>query len=188
MKRLAIIFLLAISTTFLHGQEPLVEKSIINVQTNLLGLWVNYEARVDDDISLRTEIGALTVITGGELWGDENLFNFVYVPVITIEPRFYYNLERRQAKSKNIAGNSGDFFSIKSTLFPGMVLFSNHDAEAIRQLSILPSWGIRRHFAGRFNIEFGLGLGFIINLDPESDASRAGAGGELNLRVGYSFY
>ncbi len=39
-------------------------------------------------------------------------------PVITAEPRWYYNLNKRVSKSKNIEGNSGNFISLKTSYHP----------------------------------------------------------------------
>jgi len=36
-------------------------------------------------------------------------------PVLTLEPRWYYNLNQRYAQSKNIKNNNGNFFGVYFT-------------------------------------------------------------------------
>jgi hypothetical protein len=67
-------------------------------------------------------------------------------PVITAEPRWYYNLNKRVNKSKRIDGNNGNFISLKTSYHPDWFVISNYDnINIISDISLVPTWGIRRN-------------------------------------------
>ncbi len=111
-------------------------------------------------------------------------------PVITAEPRWYYNLNTRLSKSKNIEGNSENFISLKTSFHPDWFVISNYDTiKIISDISIVPTWGIRKNIGNNFNYETGIGLGYRYifakqagYLENESDAVL-----NLHLRIGYRF-
>jgi hypothetical protein len=176
----------------LHAQENTsqsisVEKSIFGVQTGFLGVWVNNESKINSKLALRTEIGM-----DAGLWN--NIFNddlgLIFTPVLTLEPRFYYNLEKRDSKSKRIENNSGNFISVKTSFHPDWFVISTEDnLSVIEDLSIIPTWGIRRNLGESFNLEAGFGIGyqytFAKNIGYANNHSDVVA--NLNLRIGYVF-
>ncbi len=93
-------------------------------------------------------------------------------------------------KSKRIDGNSGNFFSLKTTYRPDWFTISNYEGyTVVNELSIIPTWGIRRHIGKHFTYEAGIGAGYQYQF-----AKQAGFGknnGEfalnLHLRIGYRF-
>ena len=103
-------------------------------------------------------------------------------PNIRIEPRLYYNLDKRAEKGKDISHNSGNFFGIALNYRPDVVLFSNSNLGAIESFSIVPKWGIRRNIGKNLHYEAGAGLGF----RHETDYGNYGEI-DLHLRIGYSF-
>lgn len=73
-----------------------VEHALYGVQTGLLGVWVFNEARLSNSLALRTEIG----LEAGMLFYASNLIGDVgtvtdFSPSISLEPRWYYNLDER---------------------------------------------------------------------------------------------
>jgi hypothetical protein len=111
-------------------------------------------------------------------------------PIITVEPRWYYNLNKREPKSKRIDGNSGNFISLKTSYHPDWFVISNYDdVNIISDISVIPTWGIRRNIAKQFNYETGIGIGYRYifakqagYLENESDVTI-----NLHLRIGYKF-
>ena len=87
-------------------------------------------------------------------------------------------------------GYSGNFLSIKTTYHPDIVLGSLRDNVVfISDISIIPTWGIRRNVGKHFTYETGIGIGYVhyfedenINLKEESDLAL-----NLHLRLGYRF-
>jgi hypothetical protein len=79
--------------------------------------------------------------------------------VIVIEPRYYYNLQKRAKDAKRIDGNSGNFIALKASYHPEFALFNADDAPVVSDFAIIPTWGIRRNIGDHFNYEAGLGVG-----------------------------
>jgi len=192
MKRITIsksMFYLSILmlTTFAKAQDASVEKSTYGIQTGILGVWVHREVKLSNEIALRVELGMDAGIFGGSFYPKTG---FLMTPVITVEPRWYYNLEKRQSKSKNISGNSGNFLSIKTSYNPNWFTISNYDnVEIINQFSIIPTWGIKRNIGQNFTYETGIGLGYRYYFAKSQGYTQneGTAAVNLHLRIGYRF-
>jgi hypothetical protein len=102
------------ATKLIVQEEVSVEKSIFGIQVGTMGIWVNNEIKLANTIALRSEAGF--EITN---WRIGNTFyrrgdRDIYVPlVLTIEPRYYFELKKRHSKGLSIANNSAAFLSIK---------------------------------------------------------------------------
>jgi hypothetical protein len=105
MRKLLFVFLFSIFSIPTNAQNASVEDVVYGLQTGLLGVWVHNETRIADKFALRAELG----LDSGILGRGPNRSNFVMTPVITIAPRWYYNLNKRERKSKRVDGNSGNF-------------------------------------------------------------------------------
>ena len=110
-------------------------------------------------------------------------------PVLTLEPRWYYNLDKGTSKSRPIFGNIGNFVSLKTSYHPDWFVISNSgNVGIISDISITPTWGIRRTLGGNFNYEIGIGIGY-----GHLFAKQAGyrynesEAANLHLRIGYRF-
>ncbi len=175
------------------AQKAAVEKSITGIQTGLLGMWVNNETRLSDKISLHTELGFdAGIIEGTYIDGFtyKTGTSFYICPVLTAEPRWYYNLDKRFRSRKSILSNSGNFWGLKLSCHPDwFVISKRQDTEIADQINIIPKWGIRRSIGQHFNYEAGIGLGirhiFLKQYGFSEDQDEAAL--DLNLRVGYTF-
>ena len=169
------------------SQNASVEKSTFGIQTGFLGIWVHNEAKLANQFALRSELGLDTGIIETNVYGKSGLF---LVPSITLEPRWYYNLNKRVKKSRRTDGNSGNFISIKTTYHPDWFIISNeNNIVFVSDISIVPTWGIRRNIGSHFTYETGIGIGYIhyfkkenVVLKNESDVAV-----NLHLRLGYRF-
>ena len=174
-------------TLIAKSQTANVEKSTYGIQTGFLGIWVHNESKLTNSIALRTEIGFDSGIWGGSFYDGTG---FLMTPVITAEPRWYYNLNKRESKSRRIDGNSGNFVSLKTSYHPDWFVISNTDnVSIISDISIVPTWGIRRNVGKHFTYETGIGIGYRYIfakqagfLENESEATL-----NLHLRIGYRF-
>ena len=176
---LAIIFLMASKIT---SQNVSVEKSIFGIQTGILGIWVHNESRLSNKIALRTEIGFDVGYRDGS--GYDKVI--AMAPVLTLEPRWYYNLYKRNNKGYNTANNSANFVALKVSYRPDWFTISNKDdISIIDQVSIVPYWSIRRSIGLHFSYETGIGLGY--NYLFYSNQTIGEAAAELHLRIGYMF-
>lgn len=187
MKRTLLILILCGINLITNAQDTSVEKSIFGIQTGFLGIWAHNESKLLNQFALRSELGLDTGIFGSDV---NDINGLLLVPTITLEPRWYYNLNKRETKSKRIDGNSGNFFSIKTTYHPDWFVISSEDnINFISDISIIPTWGIRRNISNHFNYEAGIGIGYVhyfeednVVLLDDNDVTV-----NLHLRIGYRF-
>lgn len=183
---LALVLLGSVFSAISQGNG--VEKSTFSIQTGVLGLWINNEARLNDQIALRSEIGLDAGFFGGSRYYDGT--GYLLIPSITLEPRWYYNLGKRASRSKNIADNGGNFIALSTSFLPDWFVISNYEnINVINQLTIIPTWGIKRNIGTHFNYEAGFGIGYGYSFAKSAgfseDESLVAA--NLHLRFGYKF-
>ena len=150
MKKILLTLTFCGLTFIAKSQNASVEQSTYGIQTGVLGIWFHNETKLSEQITVRSELGFDSGIFGGSFYDG---VDFLMTPVITLEPRWYYNLDKRVSKSRNIAGNSGNFVSLKTSYNPDWFVISNYDnLRVVNQISIIPTWGIRRNIGKSFYI------------------------------------
>tara|TARA_B110000908_G_C9960494_1_gene316639 strand:+ start:77 stop:622 length:546 start_codon:yes stop_codon:yes gene_type:complete len=181
MKKIFLIYFLLLPFLVLAQKSSSVEKSIFTVQTGAVGIWVNNETRLTDEIALRTEIGLYTEIVANS--------GFFMAPEITLEPRWYYNIKKRVVNNKDITNNSASFVTLKINFKSDVFEISGYDDDfdrAKNSFAIIPKWGIKRNIGRHFNYELGCGAGYVF----QKNFSITNSGGivvDLHLRIGYNF-
>ena len=184
-KILLISLFSALSLFTTHAQETeTVEKSVSGVQVGVLGAWIHHETRLAEQFTLRAEIGLGATIFGGLYSGT----NYALSPVLTIEPRYYYNISKRAEKQKNTTANAANFISLKATYAPDWFVISNKDNVYVNSMiSLVPTWGMRRNIgSSNFNYELGFGLGYE-HVFYRYGGSDGGISVNLHARIGYRF-
>jgi hypothetical protein len=189
MKRIFIAALI-LCATIIRAQDAettaTVEKSIFNVQTGFLGLYANNEYRLSNHIALRTEVG---LEPGFTIRPDDSEWSLL--PMINLEPRYYYNIEKRAGKGRNVSGNAASFFTVSVRCNPDLVLYSTQeDAKMATFLAFIPKWGIRRNIGtSNFNYEAGIGIGYytLLGKDKKYYDRTSDVAIDLHLRIGYRF-
>ncbi len=187
MKQLLFTLVLTLSVFKIAAQNASVEKSTFGIQIGFLGVWAHNESKLTNSIALRSELGLDAAIFGENFVGSKS---FIMVPAITLEPRWYYNLNKRVDKNRRIDGNSGNFLSIKTTYHPDLVLGSLPNYTVfISDISIIPTWGIRRNVGKHFTYETGIGIGYYHLFEKENVImpDKNGVALNLHLRLGYRF-
>ncbi len=188
MKKITAFFILLISNVVLsQKQTASVEKSIFTAQTGLLGVWVTNEARISNQIALQTEFGLDVAVFDGERYSKTG---FLLTPVLNIEPRWYYNLNRRVSKNKNIHNNSGNYVALSLNYHPDWFVISNtSNINVYQSLAIIPKYGLKRSIGkSNFNYGFSAGIGFQ-NIYKEKYGYKNVTDTflDLSLRIGYTF-
>ena len=189
-----IIFGLTINS---NAQKASVEKTLFGIQTGFAGLWLNNETKLTNSIALRSEIGIENDFAVGDHYSGTG---FILQPVLNIEPRYYYNLEKRNSNRKKISKNSGNYVSIKTSYHPDwFVINLDENITKIADLSIIPTWGIKRQIGNHFNFETGIGFGYrIVYLKPNYRTANSQNVDDFalnrnkytpyfHLRIGYAF-
>lgn len=173
-----------------------VEKSIYGFQTGFLGAWLYNESRLSNEFALRSQVGFDFRIEGVgrfEFAGpNDDIYGILH---LSLEPRWYYNLEKRFNKGKSIDRNSGNFLSFYILgNFDDVSFTSNDRLRSIDQISFIPKWGIRRSLGKHFNYEAGIGFGYVryINgtaLNNQGGIFASGTKGnftaDIHLRIGF---
>lgn len=186
MKRIIFTLSLALLCVLSNqAQEINVKKSLFGVQIGLLGAWAYNESKLSDELAIRTELGLNLGVFNSFLTpgGTKTL----WAPVINLEPRWYYNLERRKKKGKPITNNNGNFLSLQVSYHPDLFVISSLDNITIpNQISVIPTWGIRRHIGNHFTYETGFGIGYRRILD-DIIGNRNDVAVNLHVRIGFDF-
>lgn len=185
MKKFITIILLGLTISS-FSQNFSIEKSITGIQIGFFGTEVYNETRLSNKIALRSQFGLNVGIFGGSLYEKTG---FILYPELSIEPKWYYNLDKRVRKNKNIKNNGANFYSLNIQYSPNWFVISNYDnIEVYNTLSIIPTWGFRRNFAEKFNYEFRIGLGYGVSYrDSEYLENEKGAIMDLGFKIGYDF-
>lgn len=180
MKKIALILFYCGLLITAKSQEASVESSTFGVQAGVVGFWGHNEAKLSRTTVLRSEIG----LAGG-LFHNSFAKTVLYLaPVITLEPRWYYNLSARQRKGKRIDKNSANFVSISADYSaPSPVISTNKNLVVNPKITFIPTWGIKRHLGGNFMYEVGTGLGYGYFFETQKSDVML----KIHLRIGYSF-
>ncbi|MFY7731348.1 MAG: hypothetical protein ACOVRN_17645 [Flavobacterium sp.] len=188
MKRLTLAIAICLCTFkgISQTSATTIEKSIWNVQTGLLGVYVNNEYRLSNAFALRTEVGldaGFAAKTNDTKWG--------MIPTINIEPRYYYNLAKRAEKGRNTSGNAANFFTV---LFKynadWFVISSADDVITENMIAVIPKWGISRNIGkSKFNYEAGIGIGYYnyFGSDRKYYTYPENVAVDIHSRIGYRF-
>lgn len=185
--KMIITLSICLFTFFSKAQNASVEKSTFGIQIGTLGIWAHREVKLTNEIALRAEIGMDAGFFGGSFYPKNG---YLMTPVITLEPRWYYNLDKRVSKSKNISGNSGNFLTLQTSYHPNWFVISNYDnVEIANQISIIPTWGLKRNIGKHFTYETGIGIGYRYIFAESAGYSKneEEAAANLHLRIGYRF-
>jgi hypothetical protein len=179
-KIIFIITVLLISYTG-TAQNTGVEKSIYSIEAGVLGFWLNNEVLLSNEIGLKNEMGMNAGLRGCSDCDTQ----YALTPVLTLEPRWYYNIVKRSAKGKIIKNNSANYATLGFTYYPDWFVISNApNARVENQITIIPKWGIKRTISNsNFNYELGIGIGKRYYFDSDEWDTAA----DLLIRIGYTF-
>lgn len=163
-----------------------VEQSIYGLQIGFLGIWGIHEARLTNNIALRSEIGFDAAMFGSNKAYSGSNVGVVLYPSLTLEPRFYYNLKKRTQKGRSIANNNGNFIAFKINYRPNWFTLSNvESSNGVDNIAFIPKWAIKRTVLQHLTFEVGMGVGYRLYFYP--DTTDAGIAYDLHLRIGYTF-
>lgn len=114
--------------------------------------------------------------------------NFMYgnywliVPIMQVEPRYYYNIVTRYDKGRRTINNSANYLSISANYQFGASIGRSSNVSSQNTFSLIPKWGIKRTIGNHFIFEFATGLGAYTS---GGNQWRVTPG--LDLKFGYSF-
>jgi hypothetical protein len=176
-----------------EGEKVSVEKNLYGTQLGLLSTSFYYETQLQRKITLRTEIGLALVFSTHD-YADpatEDESTTLIVPYLTLEPRWYYSLDRRKRLGKKTYNNSSNYVSLATSYISAKTpIINNDDFDVASAITIIPKYGIRRAFAKHFNYEFSGGIGYQYNVFSKTDGCNCDHNNttiDLQIRIGYDF-
>ncbi|MDR2680226.1 MAG: hypothetical protein LBC47_05385 [Tannerella sp.] len=144
-----------------YAQEARVEKSVWGVQAgSLLNICGYNELRLTDAVALRSEIGIQGSFSYSYISSFGSFTHYTITPELVVEPRWYYNLAKRQAKGKFTTHNSGNYLSLRTSFCPEWPAIHDSGSRPVSSLYVIPMWGIRRHYGEHFSFEASAGIGY----------------------------
>ena len=134
------------------SEKVSVEKSILSIQTGYFGTWINHELKFRKKFALRTELGTEYRLKFAIKQSFDSLKNQVS---IFLEPKYYFNLIKRESKNKNIKNNAANYISLRTNFN----ILNNLENGEIYFHTLTPTYGIRRNITSHFNLELSFGYG-----------------------------
>lgn len=154
--------------------------SIYGVQFGISGINLHKEIPISNSIVLRPEVG----LEFGYLYSSGfDLSIYTLTPKLELGSKWYYNINNRIKKNKKTSDNAFNYFSLSLSYLPDWFVISNYNISGTNNLSIIPTWGIRRNFGKKFNYEFN--VGYSGNYLPDFKVYENNL--YLDFKVGYKF-
>ncbi len=160
MKKIFIILVAIFTLSAAYAQKSDTKYLVSNhsVGFNLIGAEYSFEQPLGSSLfamNYSAGIGSNFSISSGTAY-------YSLVPYLTLEPRYFYNIKKRNLDGKSTLSNSANYLALKArVLLPSM--YANHSAmHSNVELHIAPVWGIKRVYSNHFLLDFylGAGLGF----------------------------
>jgi len=167
MKRLFLILLAVVTIGSVSLSAQVRADRTNSVNLSLKGLNYNMERAY----------GKSFTMTYGLSLGILGVEDLYIMPGLKVEPRIYYNLEKRRSNGRDVRYNSGEFFALDLDLMVPSRLMNG----SFLLFSITPKWGMRRMLVDNLFIELTMGLNIFFHADEFS--VYAGPG----IRIGYIF-
>lgn len=157
MRTLACIIIITITANNLLSQSGSVEDKLTNIEIGL-GIFANYEKKLTNVSTIRYELGLDYYFYGGLLW---NPTRHNLTPTIQIEHRWYFNINKKHLKGKNISNNNSWFISSYIKYFPDLFVISNvknmWKPDVFNFMSLI---GYKKNMNQHFYLEAAAGLGY----------------------------
>lgn len=157
MKRMIIGFVVLLSGHIVNAQDASV-RSLSKIEAGLGGVGLGYEAKLSKRLTIDVAggIGGVYVVKEGlieySVFRDDRWRTALYA---SVNPRFYYNLEKRVASEKDISNNSANYLGVKVKAAFGDKLFN--------AVLINGHWGLQRSLgkSKKWLINTHAGVGYI---------------------------
>lgn len=156
MKRIFLLICL-LSFGITQAQEIPQTEDRYGVSAGVIGVWGFYEKALTKNFSLHSQIG----YHGGFMMGTDSKLDYVFTTSIRVEPRYYYNLSKRDSKGKSTSNNTGNYLALELSYVPDLLSSSNREGvEVSKSLYLIPKYGLRRNISSVVSFEFAFGIGY----------------------------
>lgn len=112
---------------------------------------------------------------------------YILQPVLSVQPRYYYNLKKRENKNLKTTNNSANFLAFDIAYNSSLGNISNEDVHYYDSFAFSPIWSIRRNISdSKFVYEAGIGLSLFYYLKSNTN-QRTDLSPKFNVGIGYVF-
>lgn len=156
-------------------------QSLGSFKVGLIGAWISYEKPLNEKWLIHTEIGQ----EGGVFSNSSSSgAQFVAANSLSLEPRFYYNRDKRENAGKNMMSNSGNYLALEIQYISDWLTISSEGNVIINPTtSFIPKIGMRRAIGKSMTFELAGGIGYAFNSNEE-DTIAIG----LDVKIGFLFF
>lgn len=157
MKKIIIIIVLMLINRGYSQKINNVEKGVLKL--SILTPSIEYELGLTKKTTLNFSIGtSLNIEKHDSIYNDKVFFGLT--PVFGTQYRYYYNLDRRLKKGKNIGNNSGNYFSLLGKYELGDAIIGKIKRNHSNSFFVGTLYGVQRSYRNKmfFNVEGGIGL------------------------------
>ena len=141
-----------------------VEDGIFSV--NILTPGLEYEFGLTRSTTLDLRLGTGFAYRKSSF--GEGYEGFGIYPIFNGQYRYYYNLEKRLEKDKNIANNSANYIALSGVVQFGKPIIGDLENNEDYFGVIGPVWGLQRYYNGGFKLDLNLGAGYGFNESGDS--------------------
>lgn len=185
MKKSILLLFICLGALSLYSQEKPTPVNngqttdIFGAQVGVLGAWIHYEKSLDKNFTIDGSLG----YTGGLLKGTDNKLGYIFTTKISVEPRYYYNIEKRFKQGKKTMNNSANFLALDLSYIPDWGTSANKGNVGVDQsFAVIPKYGLRRALSHNIDFHFAFGIGYQWN-NENTDGVAVG----LDLKLGLNF-
>lgn len=143
------LFLLLLCPSLSYTQKV---ESLHSIRLGYPDITYSYEHALRKQFSINMEAG----VTWGWQYSNHNT-TLTFSPIFLLEPRCYYNVNKR-FNDKRFINNSASFFCV-TTSFHSAIFHEYRRS----YLSVIPKWGFRRAMGNHFLFETQIGGGIQFN-------------------------
>ncbi|HBL76523.1 MAG: hypothetical protein A2W90_00440 [Bacteroidetes bacterium GWF2_42_66] len=190
MKTFSLVLLLCAITSLVNAQDirykttrtskysPELSEELHKI--SILPLGYAYERKIAEEFTIEAGVDFSFDIYYAET-DDLDQNALVVNPTIHLEPRYYYNLERRYQRGRNVSFNAASYLGVYSELRMNPLIEENNGFWPVYdRFKIGPAWGIQRNLGRRGYLNFNLAYGLVID---ETGHARYDGFGRLTLGI-----
>lgn len=149
--------------------DPTLAKEIHKV--SLFPLGYAYERRINEEFTFQTGID-FSLDSYFEDYDETDNYALIVNPTIHFEPRYYYNMERRYKRGRNVNFNAASYLGIYAEYTFNPLVDEYHDYHpTLDRFKIGPAWGLQRNLGRRGYLNFNLAYGLRIDQDNHAEAA-----------------
>lgn len=163
MNKLTIL-VLVFFTLSTYSQDQNVYNTEKVWRVNFLNPGVELELPTGDHSTFSVGLG---IGYGGgypDLTSGDSGFIYIIAPFVDLQHKWFYNFNKRIAKSKTVENNSGNFISAR-LISRGPSVADNVFRTSDYDWAIGPTWGIQRKYGEKLHLLFDIGPQYYVGVE-----------------------